>query len=282
MIELELMLCNFVLRIGFDIMFKSEFQIKKMDCPSEESMIRMKLSEVIKVKSLHFDINNRKLDVFHEGDVSPIAQLISELNLDSNLIATNEVDDNIVESQSNESKSLWIVLVINFLFFVLEMIFGWISNSMGLVADSLDMLADSIVYGLSLIAVGGTGALKKRIATMAGYFQLTLAILGFAEVIRRFIASDVLPNHQTMMVVSIFALLANVLCLFILQKTKSQEAHMQASMIFTSNDIIINSGVIIAGVLVLLLNSDFPDLIIGSIVFILVLQGARRILKLGN
>ncbi len=55
---------------------------------------------------------------------------------------------------------------------------------------------------------------------------------------------------------------------------------MKASMIFTSNDVIINLGVIVAGFLVNVLNSNKPDLIIGTIVFILVIQGARRILKL--
>jgi Co/Zn/Cd efflux system component len=83
-----------------------------------------------------------------------------------------------------------------------------------------------------------------------------------------------------MIYVSGLALIANGACLFILQKSKSQDAHMQASMIFTSNDVIINLGVIIAAVLVNLLNSSKPDLIIGTIVFILVIQGAIRILKL--
>ena len=55
---------------------------------------------------------------------------------------------------------------------------------------------------------------------------------------------------------------------------------MKASMIFTSNDVIINLGVIVAGLLVNVLNSNKPDLIIGTVVFILVVQGARRILKL--
>ena len=86
-----------------------------------------------------------------------------------------------------------------------------------------------------------------------------------------------------MIVISMFALIANGACLYILQKSKSkEEAHMKASMIFTSNDVIINLGVIIAGVLVKYLNSSKPDLIIGSIVFVLVIQGAFRILKLSK
>ena len=85
-----------------------------------------------------------------------------------------------------------------------------------------------------------------------------------------------------MIIVSIFALIANGICLFILQKSKSTEAHMRASMIFTSNDIIINLGVIVAGVLVYWLNSKIPDLLIGIIVFVVVIQGAFRILKLSK
>ena len=57
---------------------------------------------------------------------------------------------------------------------------------------------------------------------------------------------------------------------------------MKASMIFTSNDIIINSGVILAGVLVLLTQSKYPDLIVGGIVFAIVVRGAIRMLNLGK
>ena len=57
---------------------------------------------------------------------------------------------------------------------------------------------------------------------------------------------------------------------------------MKASLIFTSNDVIINLGVVLAGVLVNWLNSSTPDLVIGSIVLALVVQGALRILKLAE
>jgi len=53
-------------------------------------------------------------------------------------------------------------------------------------------------------------------------------------------------------------------------------------MIFTSIDVIINTGVILAGLLVLLTQSKYPDLIFGAIVFFIVVRGAIRILKLGN
>ena len=132
------------------------------------------------------------------------------------------------------------------------------------------------------LGIIGSGSIGQHIAKTAGYFQLILAVIGFIEVIRRFIGVEKMPDFSTMIIVSIFALTANGICLYLLQKSKSREAHMQASMIFTSNDVIINLGVIAAGLLVNWLNSSKPDLIIGAIVFVLVIRGAVKILKLGK
>lgn len=264
-------------------MNKTVFEIKKMDCPSEENLIRMKLDGISGISNLDFDIPNRKLTVFHKDETDQIERFIVELNLGGKKISTEKTDQTDFKENTSQKKLLWSVLVINFTFFVIEMTTGLISKSMGLVADSLDMLADSFVYGISLFAVGGTIIKKKRIAKLAGYFQIALANIGFIEVLRRVFGDEKLPDFSTMIIVSIFALIANGVCLYILQKSKSkEEAHMKASMIFTSNDVIINLGVIIAGILVNYLNSNKPDLIIGTIVFVLVVQGAFRILKLSK
>ncbi len=254
-----------------------------MDCPSEENLIRMNLDGISSIANLDFDIPNRKLTIFHNGQIEEIEKSIIDLKLGGKRISTVQTDQTDFNENASQKKLLWIVLAINFAFFVIEMTTGLISKSMGLVADSLDMLADSFVYGISLFAVGGTLTKKKRIAKIAGYFQITLAIIGFSEVLRRFFGAEELPDFWTMIIVSILALIANGICLYILQKSKSkEEAHMKASMIFTSNDIIINLGVISAGLLVNWLDSNKPDLIVGTIVFGLVVQGAFRILKLSK
>ena len=264
-------------------MNKTVFEITKMDCPSEENLIRIQLDGISSIANLEFDIPNRKLTVFHSGEIDQIEKMVIALNLGGKRISTEQTDQRHFQENTNQKKLLWAVLAINFAFFIIEMTTGLISKSMGLVADSLDMLADSFVYAISLFAVGGTLIRKKRIAKIAGYFQITLAIIGFLEVLRRFFGAEKLPDFSTMIIVSIFALIANGICLYILQKSKSkEEAHMKASMIFTSNDVIINVGVIFAGVLVHWLSSNKPDLIIGTIVFALVIQGAFRILKLGK
>ncbi|MDA8930680.1 cation transporter [Bacteroidia bacterium] len=264
-------------------MFKTLFEITRMDCPSEENLIRMKLDEVSSIVHLNFDIPNRKLTVLHVGQIDQIERAVIELNLGGTKISTESTEQTSFKENENQKRILWSVLAINFAFFIIEMTTGIISKSLGLVADSLDMLADSFVYGISLFAVGGTLIKKKRIAKLAGYLQIILAIIGFIEVLRRFFGAEQLPDFSTMIVVSVLALIANTICLYILQRSKSkEEAHMKASMIFTSNDVIINLGVILAGILVNYLSSNKPDLIIGTIVFVLVVQGAFRILKLSR
>jgi Co/Zn/Cd efflux system component len=264
-------------------MKKTEFKIMKMDCPSEENLIRLKLEDIPSIQGLNFDIPNRKLTVFHDDQLELIDARINELNLDSSVHSTSNSDKVETSESVDQRRVLITVLIINFAFFIIEITTGFISKSMGLVADSLDMLADAFVYGISLYAVGSTITRKKQIATTAGYFQLLLAVVGFIEVIRRVVLDEQIPDFFTMIIVSVLALVANAICLVLLHRSKGKdEAHMKASLIFTSNDVIINLGVIIAAILVYLLNSSIPDLVIGSIVFVIVIRGAVRILKLGN
>ncbi len=254
-----------------------------MDCPSEENLIRMKLDGIDGIRELAFDLSNRQLTIYHEGPYAPIEQALSSLKLGSHRLSSQASEKTSFLEDIHQKKLLWTVLIINFAFFVIEMTTGLLSRSMGLVADSLDMLADAFVYAISLYAVGGPLLRKKKVARVAGYFQITLAALGFLEVVRRFLGSERLPDFNTMIIVSVLALIANSYCLYILQKSKSkEEAHMKASMIFTSNDVFINIGVIIAGGMVLLTQSKYPDLIVGTIVFLIVIMGAIKILNLGK
>lgn len=264
-------------------MFKSVFKVSQMDCPSEENLIRMKLAHISEIVRLDFDLNQRKLTVYHSERTTDIETCILDLNLGGKLLMTEESDQYKFKEDSNQKRILWTVLGINFSFFLIEMSTGIISKSMGLIADSLDMLADSFVYGISLLAIGSSVPKKKRVAKIAGYFQLTLAMIGFAEVLRRFFGNEQLPEFRTMIVVSGLALIGNTICLFLLQNAKGkEEAHIKASMIFTSNDVIVNLGVIVAGILVHWLDSNKPDLIIGTVVFIIVIRGALRILGLAK
>jgi cation diffusion facilitator family transporter len=183
-----------------------------------------------------------------------------------------------VELKDNQQKTvLYWLLAINASMFVFEIAFGWLSESTALIADSLDMLADAIVYAIALYAVGKSIQHKASAALTSGYCQLGLGILILLDIARR-LYGDSEPHSWFMINVGLVALVANVICLILIRKHNNGEVHMRASWIFSANDVIANLGVVIAGILVMLLEERWPDIVIGSIISILILRGAYRIL----
>lgn len=264
----------------------STYRIPKMDCPSEERMIRMALGGFSAVQGLSFDLPGRTLDVLHNGAASPITDKLSTLGLGAELRDTRKASTEAIQaaadsgaSQQQEAGTLWILLAINGLMFVFEMVMGLIAQSAGLIADSLDMFADAAVYGLALYAVGHGVKMQVRAAHVAGILQLILALGVLLEVGRRFVFGSE-PESTLMMAIAVVALIANTACLLLISRHREGGAHMKASYIFSANDVIINLGIIVAGALVAWTGSNYPDLVIGTIVGIIVLSGARRILAL--
>ncbi len=177
-----------------------------------------------------------------------------------------------------QRRVLIVLLAINAFMFLVEVGFGVIAESMGLIADSLDMLADAAVYGIGLYAVGKATKYKIRAAHLSGLFQIFLGVVISVEIIRRVIWGSE-PEPLYMMWVSCLALSANVVCLKLISRFRDGEVHMRASWIFSRNDVVANIGVILSGLLVYVLDSRWPDLIIGGIIVSVVIRGGISILK---
>ncbi len=264
---------------------KSDIYIPKMDCASEEKLVKIALKPLAQVKRIDADLLARSITVYHTESASEILLALKPLNLGSEIRNTSTQDDSTVDLVKNdpvdEAKILKILLGINFSMFLVEIIMGWIAQSTGLLADSLDMLADAAVYGISLYAVGKTVAHERRAARTSGFLQIILALGALSEVIRRFFVGSE-PSSGLMMGISALALTANVVSLILLAKHRKGKVHMRASWIFSTNDVLANVSVIVAGALVAITNSPYPDLVIGLIITTIVLRGAYTILKISR
>lgn len=71
-------------------MYKTTFTVSKMDCPSEERIIRMALGE-FSIMRIDCNIPNRKLIIYHNEEPTLIDQKLIPLNLGSSLVSTEEV-----------------------------------------------------------------------------------------------------------------------------------------------------------------------------------------------
>ncbi|MFN3217887.1 MAG: cation transporter [Acidimicrobiales bacterium] len=259
----------------------SRFHIAAMDCAAEEQLVRMALSEIDGIDRIEFHSDRRDVVIDHRSTSATIDAALQALDL-----GARHVDDTSAigppVDPGRERNALVVALVINAAFFVGELTVGLISGSMGLVADALDMGADAGVYALSLAAVGTAATRKKRLARASGYLQLGLAAVGLAEVIRRFVVDTDPPDPTSMIVLSLLALVGNIVTLVVLGRVRSGEAHLQASWIFTANDVKVNALVIGAAIGVALTDSATPDLVAGAVIFVVVANGARRILGLSR
>ena len=258
--------------------------IPKMDCPSEERLIRMALDGLDGVDELRFDLQQRTLSVIHRGEPGPLLAKIEPLGLGARVVASAEAEVAPPEAPEapeahDEASTLRILLAINAVLFLVEIVAGWLAQSTGLIADSLDMLADAFVYGLALWAVGRASAAKLRAAHASGVLQALLAAGGFFDGARRWVTGSA-PEPPAMIGISVLALAGNVSCLLFLARHRHGGAHMKASWIFSTNDVLANLGVMAAGALVAATGSRLPDLVVGTLVAALVLLGAVRILRL--
>ena len=78
-----------------------------MDCPSEENLIRMKLDGISSIANLDFDIPNRKLTVFHSGEIDQIEKSVIELNLGGKKISTEQTDQTEFKEIQTKKNLLW-------------------------------------------------------------------------------------------------------------------------------------------------------------------------------
>jgi len=264
-------------------MTTTRFRVGKMDCAAEEQLVRMRLDAVAGIRRVDIDLANRTVAVDHDGAAGEIATALDSLDLDSiALDDANALDSTSSVDPRREHRALLLAFGINVSFFFGELITGVLARSLGLIADALDMGADASVYALSLFAVGRSATRKRRLAATSGYLQLGLAIVGLAAVVRRFLVDVEPPDVSAMIVMSLLALAGNVATIVVLHRVRSSEAHIQASWIFTANDIKVNLLVIVAAAAVAVTDSAAPDLITGAVIFVVVANGARRILAISR
>lgn len=260
----------------------SRFHVAGMDCAAEEQIVRMRLDELGSINRIAVDLDTRHVTVDHDHPtIAEITSALQALGLGARHITDGASIAEPVDT-ARERSALIFAFVINAAFFVSELTIGLISASMGLIADALDMGADASVYALSLFAVGTTATRKKQLARRSGYLQAALATIGLAEVLRRTLFGSETPDPTSMIMISLLALAGNVAVLLVLQQVRSGEAHLQASWIFTANDIKVNLLVIASAIGVMLTDSAIPDLVAGAVIFAVVANGARTILNLSR
>lgn len=89
---------------------------------------------------------------------------------------------------------------------------GFWAASIALIGAGLDNLADASVYAVSLYAVARAVQVKIRAARLSGFLLIGLAVMLFAEVLRRFFGNEE-PVGPAMMAIAAANAILNLACL---------------------------------------------------------------------
>lgn len=171
---------------------------------------------------------------------------------------------------------LIIVLAINSAMFFIEFGAGIVARSAALMADSMDMLGDALVYAVSLYALDRSARWRAGAALFKGGFILVLG-LGVLVQIAMKILYGVPPSSTIMLVFGAIALGANLICLRLLWRFRTDNVNLSSTFECSRNDVIANSGVIAAAGGVALLDSPWPDIAVAVVIAFLFLRSALRV-----
>lgn len=176
-------------------------------------------------------------------------------------------------------KALWIVVILNIGFGLVELVGGFLANSQALKADSLDFLGDGSITFVGLLALAWTERARAKVALTQGIFLGALGVWVLGMAIWRAL-NAVPPEAELMGGIGIAALVVNVTAALVLARFREGgDAQARAIWLFSRNDAINNVAVIVAAALVFWLNSAWPDLIVAAVIALIFLHSAWEIIR---
>lgn len=172
---------------------------------------------------------------------------------------------------------LWIALLVNFTMFMVEIASGLYANSVSLLADSLDFFGDAANYGLSLWVLGMSLSSRAKASMVKA---ISMAIFGLWVLGSAFthLISGVIPTPETMSIIAVLALLANIGVAWLLYAYRDGDSNMRSVWLCTRNDAIGNVAVILAAAGVFGTGAAWPDLVVATIMASLALHAAWQVM----
>lgn len=215
-----------------------------------------------------------------ESDASRIERAVAATGYGLERIGANEGDDSAGKPhrQPGYRRALWIVVILNVGYGVVELIGGFLAGSQALKADALDFIGDGLITFLGLLAIGWSLAWRARSALIQGIFLglLGLGVLG-GTIWRVF--SQTTPEAGLMGLFGLVALIVNVLAVLPLLPHRKGDANVRAVWLFSRNDAIGNAAVVVAAGLVAWFGSAWPDLVVAVGIASLFMHSAWSIIR---
>ena len=268
------------------------YHVTGMDCAScaakiegaarkVEGVDEVKVSIASQIMTLNVDDPQARLPAVEQA-VTSLGYQLDRIGQPKVAGAETDEDDDKIPDLSHVTpaykRALWIVVLLNVGYGVIEIFGSFLSGSQALQADALDFVGDGLISFLGLIAVGWGLAARAKAALLQGVFLglLGLGVIG-STLYRVFVEHE--PETLLMGGFAVVAFIVNVAAALVLLPHRKGDANMRAVWLFSRNDAIGNLAVVVAAVLVWALSSSWPDLLVAFAVAGLFLQSAWSIIR---
>ena len=268
------------------------YHVTGMDCAScaakiegaarkVEGVGEVKVSIASQIMTLNVDDPQTRLPAIEQA-VTSLGYQLDRIGQPKVAGAETDEDDDKIPDLSHVTpaykRALWIVVLLNVGYGVIEIFGSFLSGSQALQADALDFVGDGLISFLGLIAVGWGLAARAKAALLQGVFLglLGLGVIG-STLYRVFVEHE--PETLLMGGFAVVAFIVNVAAALVLLPHRKGDANMRAVWLFSRNDAIGNLAVVVAAVLVWALSSSWPDLLVAFAVAGLFLQSAWSIIR---
>lgn len=239
-----------------------EYRVVGMDCASCAAKIEKavrsagvenpKISVASQVMTLALEPTDARL-VAVERAVSDAGYFLERIDTES--------DEYKPHLAKGYRRALWLVVILNAGFGIVEMVGGTLAGSQALKADALDFIGDGLITFSGVVAIGWGLAWRARSALIQGLF---LGALGTGVVVntayRVFMGVPLDPG--LMGSVAFVALAVNIAAALILVRHRAGDANVRAVWLFSRNDAIGNAAVVIAAGVAGWTGTRWPDLIV--------------------
>ena len=175
--------------------------------------------------------------------------------------------------------ALIIAFIINLIMLTADLTYGLMMNSAALLGDAASNSGDVFILGTSLLVLTSSTTVKNKLALLKGLIMSVFGIWAFYHVYLGLIGESQLSGG-VVTTVGVLSLIGNTTVALMMHRHHHKDINFMSAFICCRNDAIASAGIILAGVLVMLTGSFWPDVIIGAIIAAVVLSGGIKVIRL--
>ena len=182
-----------------------------------------------------------------------------------------------VSESANLRRAVIAVALANLAYFFVEFGVARRIDAVSLLADSVDFLEDASVNLLIAVGLGWSAKRRARLAMLLAAL-LVVPALAFLWTAYQKLQRPMPPEPWLLSTTGLGALIVNIGCAVVLARFRHHSGSLtRAAFLSARNDALANVAIIAAGGLTLMLNSIWPDLLVGLGIAVMNADAAREV-----